>query len=151
MKIISIETKQLIEKIIIDCGLEDEFIKKDLILKEKLENAKDLEDRIALKIFFSKEIQAAFNNKKPLSDVLASFAISEGLRKILNKKLDSTQFPIFLQNKLKINFELANKISDKILNSESFKKDLMGDNNEEDLNIPSLQNKIPRGIGQELI
>lgn len=149
MKLLSTETIDLIEQIVIECGLENEFLEKDLILKEKLENEKNLKHRFALKILYSKEIRSALDNKKPLSDILPSFAISEGMKKILNKKLSPSQLPIFLQNKLNIGPVLADKISNKLLNSQSFKKDLIGDSEEDYLAIPS--NRTPKGIGQELV
>ncbi|GMX58884.1 MAG: hypothetical protein MCSN_5380 [Candidatus Microsyncoccus archaeolyticus] len=130
-----IEILEAIEQVVSDYNLERYDTSSSL--GKKLEQSKNPCEKIALKILFDNEIEKTFNLKKTLlpSSIIKKLLLEEG----------SSNIKLALEEKLNLQSELAQEVSEKLLNNEQIKNFF---NKKPDGKEKSFSG---RGLNQELI
>ncbi|MFZ3054809.1 MAG: hypothetical protein WA091_02420 [Minisyncoccales bacterium] len=137
-----------VEEIMVKYGLEKELIENDAVLKDKLSQAKDAQERVFFKFTYSKEIDNYEKQNIPID--IPSVRLREVIEKLIDKKITIDNLPTVIQENLKISPETSKKISEEILNNDEIMNEL--NSNE---TIPAEEQKEEpkktKSIGYELL
>jgi hypothetical protein len=149
----SIALQKFIEGLIADYGLEKDILISPALEKE-LGRAGSLKEKMFLKSVYDENIKKHLALKKPLEDVLPSFALYKIIEKTINKEVGLNEIKKLIEEKLKISPEQAEEISQKISHNDFVIKEMEAMEKEEeaeDGSAPAAGQIKPKGLNQELL
>jgi len=152
----TIEIQKFIEGIVLKYGLENDFIDRDPELKQKLGAANDPEERIFIKVFYSKELRDHLQAKRPLKELLASALIKDLIEKFINKEIGIEEVEITLTKNLNLDAKTAKEIGQSIVENQQVIKEfeeefVPGEDETMEGKSPIQRGGNPKGLNQELL